>query len=41
MSNFEEKVLNAEKFAHEKHKNQKRKDGFTSYIDHIEGVYTD
>lgn len=31
-------VLNAKKFAQEKHKNQKRKDGVTPYFEHIEGV---
>ena len=31
-------VLDAKKFAHEKHKNQKRKDGITPYSDHLEGV---
>jgi (p)ppGpp synthase/HD superfamily hydrolase len=31
-------VLGAKKFAQEKHKNQKRKDGVTSYSDHLEGV---
>ena len=34
----EEQILNAKKFAYEKHKNQKRKDGITSYTDHLEGV---
>ena len=31
-------VLGAKKFAQEKHKNQKRKDGVTSFTDHLEGV---
>lgn len=31
-------VLGAKKFAQEKHKNQKRKDGVTPYSDHLEGV---
>ena len=31
-------VLSAKKFAQDKHKNQKRKDGITSYFDHLEGV---
>lgn len=31
-------VLGAKKFAQEKHKNQKRKDGITPYSDHLEGV---
>ncbi len=31
-------VLKAKKLAHEKHKNQKRKDGITPYSDHLEGV---
>lgn len=31
-------VLKAKKLAHEKHKNQKRKDGVTPYSDHLEGV---
>ncbi len=31
-------VLNAKKFAQEKHKNQKRKDGVTPFYDHLEGV---
>lgn len=31
-------VLGAKKFAQEKHKNQKRKDGITLYSDHLEGV---
>jgi (p)ppGpp synthase/HD superfamily hydrolase len=31
-------ILGAKKFAQEKHKNQKRKDGVTSYSDHLEGV---
>lgn len=31
-------VLGAKKFAQEKHKNQKRKDGITTYSDHLEGV---
>jgi (p)ppGpp synthase/HD superfamily hydrolase len=33
-----DRVLNAKKFAQEKHKNQKRKDGITSYSEHLEGV---
>ncbi len=31
-------LAKAKKFAREKHKNQKRKDGVTSYYDHLEGV---
>lgn len=31
-------VIRAEKFAREKHKNQKRRDGVTPYSDHLEGV---
>jgi len=31
-------ILGAKKFAQEKHKNQKRKDGVTPYSDHLEGV---
>ncbi|MFB5605272.1 MAG: HD domain-containing protein [Nitrosarchaeum sp.] len=31
-------IQNAKKFAHEKHKNQKKKDGITPYSDHLEGV---
>ena len=31
-------VLGAKKFAQEKYKNQKRKDGVTPYSDHLEGV---
>lgn len=31
-------VLSAKKFAQEKHKNQKRKDGITPFSDHLEGV---
>ena len=31
-------ILDAKKFAQEKHKNQKRKDGVTPYSDHLEGV---
>lgn len=31
-------ILKAKKLAHEKHKNQKRKDGVTPYSDHLEGV---
>jgi (p)ppGpp synthase/HD superfamily hydrolase len=31
-------VLGAKKFAQEKHKNQKRKDGIILYSDHLEGV---
>jgi guanosine-3',5'-bis(diphosphate) 3'-pyrophosphohydrolase len=31
-------VLKAQKFAREKHKNQKRKDGITPYSEHLEGV---
>lgn len=38
MDNSEEMILNAKKFAHEKHKNQTKKDGVTSYIEHLEGV---
>ena len=38
MRNSEEKILNAKKFALDKHKNQTKKDGVTSYNDHLEGV---
>lgn len=31
-------VARAKRFAHEKHKNQKRKDGVTPFFDHLEGV---
>jgi len=31
-------VAKAQKFAHEKHKNQKRKDGITFFSEHLEGV---
>jgi len=31
-------ILGAKKFAQEKHKNQKRKDGVMPYSDHLEGV---
>jgi len=31
-------VLRAKKFANERHKNQKRKDGVTTFSDHLEGV---
>jgi len=31
-------ILSAKKFAQEKHKNQKRKDGVTPFSDHLEGV---
>ena len=31
-------IAKAQKFAFEKHKNQKRKDGVTSFSDHLEGV---
>jgi guanosine-3',5'-bis(diphosphate) 3'-pyrophosphohydrolase len=31
-------VLKAKKFACEKHKNQKRKDGITPFSEHLEGV---
>ena len=31
-------VLKAQKFAREKHKNQKRKDGITPFSEHLEGV---
>ena len=34
----EDMILNAKRFAYEKHKGQKRKDGITSYTDHLEGV---
>ena len=37
MSN-ETLVLRAKKFAIERHKNQKRKDGVTPFSDHLEGV---
>lgn len=38
MENMSDIVSSAKKFAHEKHKNQKRKDGVTAYSDHLEGV---
>ncbi len=38
MEDTTDMVLKAKKFAHEKHKNQKRKDGVTPYSDHLEGV---
>jgi (p)ppGpp synthase/HD superfamily hydrolase len=38
MEDTTDMVLGAKKFAQEKHKNQKRKDGVTSYSDHLEGV---
>ncbi len=38
MENLDEIVLKAQKFACEKHKNQKRKDGITPFSDHLEGV---
>lgn len=38
MNNTEEKIQSAKKFAQEKHKNQTKKDGVTSLIDHLEGV---
>ena len=38
MEDTADSVLNAKKFAQEKHKNQKRKDGVTPYSDHLEGV---
>jgi (p)ppGpp synthase/HD superfamily hydrolase len=31
-------VVKAQNFAHEKHKNQKRKDGITPFSEHLEGV---
>ncbi len=31
-------VSKAQKFAYEKHRNQKRKDGVTPFLDHLEGV---
>ena len=34
----QEKILKAEKFARERHKNQTKRDGVTSLIDHLEGV---
>ena len=38
MEDTKDIVLGAKKFAQEKHKNQKRKDGVTLYSDHLEGV---
>ena len=38
MTNSEDIVLKAQKFACEKHRNQKRKDGITPFSDHLEGV---
>jgi len=38
MDDITDIVLNAKKFAQDKHRNQKRKDGVTPYFDHIEGV---
>ncbi len=38
MENSEESVLKAQKFACERHRNQKRKDGITPFSDHLEGV---
>lgn len=38
MEDTTDMVLSAKKFAQEKHKNQKRKDGVTPYSDHLEGV---
>lgn len=38
MEDTDDIVLGAKKFAQEKHKNQKRKDGVTPYYDHLEGV---
>lgn len=38
MEDTTEIILGAKKFAQEKHKNQKRKDGVTPYSDHLEGV---
>ncbi len=38
MKCVEDKILNAKKFAREKHKNQTKRDGSTSLIDHLEGV---
>ena len=38
MDDTEEMVLNAKKFAQDKHKNQKRNDGVTPYVVHLEGV---
>jgi (p)ppGpp synthase/HD superfamily hydrolase len=38
MENTSDIVSNAKKFAQEKHKNQKRKDGITLHFDHLEGV---
>lgn len=38
MKDTADMVLGAKKFAQEKHKNQKRKDGVTPYSDHLEGV---
>jgi (p)ppGpp synthase/HD superfamily hydrolase len=38
MEDTTDSVLDAKKFAQEKHKNQKRKDGITPYSEHLEGV---
>ena len=38
MEDTTDNILGAKKFAQEKHKNQKRKDGVTPYSDHLEGV---
>ncbi|MDW7641453.1 MAG: HD domain-containing protein [Nitrosarchaeum sp.] len=38
MEDTADTVLSAKKFAQEKHKNQKRKDGITPFSDHLEGV---
>jgi len=38
MTISEDIVLKAQKFACEKHRNQKRKDGITPFSDHLEGV---
>ena len=38
MMDDSEIVQNAKRYAQEKHKNQKRKDGITTYFEHLEGV---
>ena len=38
MEDITDIILGTKKFAQEKHKNQKRKDGVTPYSDHLEGV---
>ncbi len=38
MEDADDRILKAEKFAREKHKNQTKRDGVTSLIEHLEGV---